>query len=61
LKKNNGPSGHRMMSFETEHGLVTIHFDDKSLMITSSKQVMNIELFQAFIGYMERINAVPAQ
>ena len=50
-----------MMSFETEHGLVTIHFDDKSLMITSSKQVMNVELFQAFIGYMERIGALPAQ
>jgi len=50
-----------MMSFETEHGLVTIHFDDKSLMITSSKQVMNIELFQAFIGYMEHLGASPAQ
>lgn len=50
-----------MMSFETEHGLVTIHYDVKSLLITSSKQVMNVELFHAFIGYMESLGASPAQ
>jgi len=49
------------MSFTTEHGLVSIHFDDKSLMITCSKAVMNVELFHAFIGHMEHLGAPPTQ